>query len=109
MSTAKPKQKVMSKGKQQEVLKKNLNIGDVIKIEWMDVIGLERQTMDDIKALIDPEVTRSYGVVVRLMEKSLALAHELGDSQSDGFQVSIYPYGLITALDVLGHEEITLG
>jgi hypothetical protein len=106
MSGAKPKLKQMSKGQQVEVLRKNLNLGDVVRIEWLDVHGAERQTVEDIQALTDPEPTRSYGVVVRLMEKSMAVAHELGDRNADGFSVSTYPYGLITAIEVLGHEEI---
>lgn len=104
----KAKLKNAKAGTQKNVLKSNLNIGDIVRIEWLDVHGMDRQTTDDIQALNDPEPTRSFGVVVRLMDKSLAIAHELGDSSADGFSVSVYPYGLINAIDVLGHEDITL-
>lgn len=108
MSTkGRTREKKVPAAKKVEVMRKNLNIGDVVRIEWLDVHGMERQTIEDIQALTDPEPTRSYGVVVRLMEKSMAIAHELGDSMADGYSVSVYPYGLITALEILGHEEIT--
>lgn len=98
-----------SKKPAQAILRDKLHVGDIVRLEWLDVHGYERQTVDDIKQLTDPQPTRSYGVVVRLLDKCLVLAHEIGDCDGDGYQTSQYPFGLILACDVLGQEKNVFG
>lgn len=86
----------------------SVKIGDVVAIEWLDVHAYERIRMDEIGDLEEPGATRCWGAVVRLSEKYIFIAHEIGDNDADGVWVEALPYRIIRSCDIIGWVEIGL-
>jgi len=85
-----------------------IKVGDIVAIEWLDVHSYERIRMDEIRDLEEPCATRCWGAVVRLSEKFIFIAHEIGDNDADGVWVEALPYGMICSCDIIGFVEIEL-
>jgi hypothetical protein len=82
---------------------KYLKVGNIVEIEWTDVQGYSRLDFDDIEAIEDPPPTHTWGVVIKVLPKSVIIAHELSDlTTDDGCYASIYPFKVIDAVKVLG-------
>jgi len=103
----------MGKTKKNRIKKNNaeldiekIKVGDIVAIEWLDVHAYERIRMDEIRELEEPGATRCWGAVVRLSEKFIFIAHEIGDNDADGVWVEALPYGMIRSCDVIGSVEI---
>ena len=84
----------------------HLTKGDIVEVRWIDTQSLDRQTTDDLRKLPELEVTRSYGVVLMLKKTCVVIAHEIGDTGSDGWHVEMLSYGMITGCRVFGHTEV---
>jgi hypothetical protein len=79
--------------------------GDIVEVRWLDTQSLDRQTTDNIRNLPELEITRSYGVVLKLMKTAIVIAHEVGDMDSDGWHIEQLPFGMITGCRVFGHTD----
>ena len=88
------------------VEKEQLQIGDVLELEWTDVQAHERLSIEQLQALTDPEPTRTWGVVVKLLPESVVIAHELSDPTTDGCWASTYPFRLIDFARLLARVDI---
>ena len=88
------------------VTKEQLQVGDIIELEWTDVQGMERLTMDELQAVLDPGPTLTWGAVVKVNPESIVLAHEIGDDGSDGCHASIYPLRVITSAKLIGRTTL---
>lgn len=84
----------------------NLELGDLVEITWVDTQSLDRQTTDDLRKLPELEETKSYGVVLKLMQTSIVIAHEIGDIDSDGWHVEQLAYGMITGCRVFARINV---
>jgi hypothetical protein len=83
-----------------------LEAGMIVELEWTDVQGMERLTMEELQSIPDPGPTLTWGVVVKVNPKSLVLAHEIGDDGSDGCHASIYPFKLIESAKLVGRIDL---
>ena len=101
-------------GKRKENVKKantdpeNLEIGDVVAIEWYDVHAYERIELSEIDELEEPEATRCWGAVVRKGKNFLFIASEIGDRESDGLWIEAIPYITIKMCKVIDRIEIAV-
>lgn len=86
----------------------NLLVGDLVELAWIDVQSLDRQTTENLKDLPELKPTRSYGVVIKLMETCVVIAHELGDDQADGYHIEQIPYRIIERAKVYGKVKVDL-
>jgi hypothetical protein len=80
---------------------RQLEIGDVVAIEWYDVHAYERIEISEIDALEDPGTTRCWGVVLKKSKKYLFIASELGDVDSDGIWLEALPFKIINRCIVI--------
>jgi hypothetical protein len=78
-----------------------LEIGDVVAIEWYDVHAYERIELSEIDELEEPEVTYCWGAVVRKGKRFLFIASEIGDRKSDGIWIEALPYKMIEDCKVI--------
>ena len=85
-----------------------IKVGDVVAIEWLDVHAYERIRLDEIRDLEEPGVTRCWGAVVRLSEKFILIAHEIGDNDADGVWIEALPYGMIRSCNIISCVEVDL-
>lgn len=85
-----------------------IKVGDVVAIEWLDVHAYERIRLNEIEDLEEPGATRCWGAVVRLSEKFIFIAHEIGVNDADGVWVEALPYGIICSCDIIGCVVIEL-
>jgi hypothetical protein len=83
-----------------------LEMGDVVAIEWYDVHAYERIEFDEIDELDEPEVTHCWGAVVRKGKKFLFIAAEIGDNDSDGVWIEALPYKMIESCKVIDRIKI---
>lgn len=86
----------------------DLLIGDLVEILWTDVQSLDRQTVENLNELPELKPTRSYGVVIKVMDSSIVIAHELGDDQADGYHVEQIPWRIIERATVYGRVTVVL-
>jgi len=86
----------------------NLRIGDLAELTWIDVQSLDRQTVENLRELPELKPTRSYGVVIKLMDSCIVIAHELGDEQADGYHIEQIPYRIIERAKVYGRVKVEL-
>jgi hypothetical protein len=84
---------------------KYIKVGNIIEIDWTDVQALDRINCDNIDNLVDPLPTRTWGMIVKILPKSLVLAHEMSEPSSDGCFVSVYPLKLIDDIKLLGKRK----
>jgi len=87
---------------------KNLQVGDVVEVRWTDVYQSDKLTYADIAQLEEVEQTRTFGVVVRMMERCVVVAWELGDKHGDGCGVEQLPFSLIESVRVFGHVKVKM-
>ena len=80
---------------------KDLDVGDVVAIEWNDVHAYERIEISEINELEEPEATLCWCVVVRKTKRYLFIASELGDKDSDGAWIEAIPFKIINKLKLL--------
>jgi len=98
--------KKQKNGKRTNVDPRQLEIGDVVAIEWYDVHAYERIEMNEIEDLDEPEATRCWGAVVRKGKEFLFIAAEIGDHDSDGVWIEALPYKMIETCKVISRIEI---
>ena len=84
---------------------RQLRLGDVASIEWRDAISMERVSVDEIRDIEEPGITRCWGMVVRKTKKYLFVASEVGDRESDSLWVEALPYKLIERCKILEKAE----
>lgn len=84
----------------------DLEIGDVVAIEWYDVHAYERIEMSEIEELDEPEATRCWGAVIRKTKRFLFIASEIGDKDSDGVWIEALPYTMIQTCKVFDKIRI---
>lgn len=103
----------MGKTKKNRIKKNNaeldiekIKVGDIVAIEWLDVHEYERIRIDEIRDLEEPGITRCWGAVVRITGNYLFIAHEIGDSDSDGVWVEALPYRMIRSCWVMDGIDI---
>jgi len=80
---------------------RKLKVGDVVEIEWADVHAYERIEMNELDDLEEPGTTRCWGVVVKMSERYLFIASEIGDADSDGMWLEAIPYNIIVKYSLL--------
>jgi len=85
---------------------KKLQVGDVVEVRWTDAFQFDKLTYADTAKLEEPGQTRTYGVVIRMMERCIVVAWELGDKHSDGYCVQQLPFSLIQHVRVLGQVKV---
>jgi hypothetical protein len=83
-----------------------LQVGDVVAIEWYDVHAYERIEISEIDELEEPQATRCWGAVVRKGSRYLFIASEIGDNESDGAWIEALPYRMIKMCGVIGKTNI---
>ena len=83
-----------------------LQIGDVVAIEWYDVHSYERIELGEIDELEEPESTHCWGAVVRKGKRYLFIASEIGDREADGVWIEAIPYKMIETCKVLDRIKI---
>lgn len=98
--------KCKKNGKKANIDPENLEIGDVVAIEWYDVHAYERIELSEIDELEEPEATRCWGAVVRKGNNFLFIASEIGDRESDGIWIEALPYSMIETCRVIDKIEI---
>ncbi len=100
--------KCKKNGKKANIDLENLEIGDVVAIEWYDVHAYERIELSEIDELEEPEATRCWGAVVRKGKNFLFIASEIGDRESDGLWIEAIPYITIKMCKVIDRIEIAV-
>ena len=85
---------------------KNLVIGEIVEIEWLDTHSTERLTPEEIEGLEDPSPTLAYGLVLKNSQKYVTIASELClDLDSDGTWVEQIPHSSIHKARKLGRRN----
>jgi hypothetical protein len=93
--------------KKGDVDPEQLQVGDIVDIEWYDVHSYERIEISEIDELEEPQATRCWGAVVRKGSRYLFIASEIGDRDSDGAWIEALPYRMIETCEVFNRISIS--
>jgi hypothetical protein len=87
---------------------KLLKVGDIIEITWTDVSAYDAMSIEDIlkDCTKDPLPTVCWGKIIKILPKSLLIAHEESPKETQGCHASIYPFKLIDHVRLLEKGKV---